>query len=221
MTGIEPIKASTLAQFYWCAIEAYITHLKEIGDDRVTGGSKDSEALREGEKLHARSFGLRVHPMEEDTGGTILEKMTQERVTAVNHGNYQVQGAPDTVTHDGDTARVRDMKTTGWDDRSFYLLHQGPPAEFQVQIYSWMLSRVPGIEVLNPVIQVKQREDGRAIDWFEHEVEYDQDEVGDKIDRVLTHFQEPEKLEELRPSADWKCRNDDHWEQYQRIVLDR
>lgn len=220
MSDIEPVKASTLGQFYWCAIESYIEHLKEIGDNRVTGGSKDSKALREGEKLHTKTFGMRVHPMEEDTGDDILEKMKQERVTAVNHDDFQVQGAPDTVKQQGDTVQVRDMKTTGWDDKSFYNQHQVPPAEFQVQIYSWMLTRVPGLEVQNPIIEVKQREDGQAVDWFKHEVEFDREETEDKIDRVLNLYRNPEELEELRPSADWKCRNDDHWEQYQRIVLE-
>lgn len=219
MDDIEPVKASTLGQFYWCAIESYIEHLKEIGDDRVTGGGKDSEALREGERLHDTSFGMRVRTMVEDTGEQILEKMKQERVTAVNHGNYQIQGAPDTVIQEGDEVNIRDMKTTGWDDRNSYIRYQIPPARFQVQIYSWMLSHVSEINILNPVIEVKQRVDGSAVDWFEYEVDFNAENVEAEIDRVLNLYQNPRKLVDLRPSVAWRCRDEDHWEQYQRIVL--
>ncbi|MFB6216073.1 MAG: PD-(D/E)XK nuclease family protein [Candidatus Aenigmatarchaeota archaeon] len=220
MDDVEPIKASTLKQFYWCAIDAYIEHLKEVGDERVSVEAKQSKALEQGERLHDGSFGLRVHPMEEDSGKRILEKMKNERVTAVNHRGYQIQGAPDEVVENGDTVRIEDMKTTSWDDKQSYLQYQFPPAKFQVQIYSWMISRVPNIEVENPIVQVKRREGGDAVDWFEKEAKFDKEEVEEKIDKVLDLFDEPEKLKEYRPSVDWKCRNDDHFEKYKQIVLD-
>lgn len=216
---VEPIKASTLSQFEWCPVESFIEHLKEIGDDRVPSTSKSSDALQAGEALHGNSFGLRVRVMEEDTGETIVEKMAAERVTAINHGDYQIQGAPDEVQIDGDTVRVVDMKTTGWDDRAPYEEHQLPPSAFQVQIYSWMLSHAPDVTVLNPRVAVKQRENGTATDWFTEEVEFDRDETEEKIERVLSLFESPTELPERRPDEDWKCKNDDHWQQFVNSVV--
>jgi len=214
MTSVEPIKASTIKQFEWCPVEAFIEHLKEVGDERVTATSKSSEALRAGEKLHEGTFGLRVVEQEEDTGREILEKMKRERVTAINHGQYQIQGAPDEVIVDGDSVRVTDMKTTGWDSKSAYREHQLPPAAFQVRIYSWMLSHVPNIAVKNPKVVIKQRKNDTAVDWFTEEIEYDRSETEEKIEQVLSLFETPKKLPELRPEEDWKCNNDDHWEQF-------
>jgi len=214
MTSVEPIKASTIKQFEWCPVEAFIEHLKEIGDERVAATSKSSEALRAGEELHDSTFGLHVVEKEEDTGREILEKMERERVTAINHGQYQIQGAPDEVIVDGDSVRVTDMKTTGWDNKSAYREHQLPPAAFQVQIYSWMLSHVSNLTVKNPKVVIKQRKNGTAVDWFTEEVNYDRSETENKIERVLSLFESPKKLPELRPEEDWKCNNDDHWEQF-------
>lgn len=214
MSELEPIKASTLSQFEWCPIDAFIEHLKEIGDDRVDATSKSSEALQAGEALHDNSFGLRVTSMTEDTGGVILDKMRAERVTAVNHGDYQIQGAPDAVQVEDDSVQVVDMKTTGWDGKSAYKEHQLPPSAFQVRIYSWMLSHVPEVTVMDPQVVVKRRENGSATEWFSEEVEYDRDETEAKIERVLSLFDHPKELPELRPEEDWKCKNDDHWMQF-------
>lgn len=214
MTDIEPIKASTIKQFEWCPVEAFIEHLKEIGDERVVASPKSSEALRAGEALHDKTFGLYVTKKKEDTGREILEKMKRERVTAINHGDYQIQGAPDNVIVEGDTVQVTDMKTTGWDSKAAYREHQMPPAAFQVRIYSWMLSHVLGVTVENPKVVVKQRENGTATDWFTEEVEYSRSDTEQKIERVLSLFENPKKLPALRPEEDWKCANDDHWEQF-------
>lgn len=214
MASVEPVKASTIKQFEWCPVEAFIEHLKEIDDERVTATSKSSEALRAGEELHEGTFGLRVVEQEEDTGREILEKMKRERVTAIKHGQYQIQGAPDEVIVDGDSVRVTDMKTTGWDSKSAYREYQLPPAAFQVRIYSWMLSHVPDITVMNPKVVIKQRENGTAVDWFTEEIEYDRSETEEKIEHVLSLFETPKELPELRPEEDWKCSNDDHWEQF-------
>lgn len=214
--GLEPIKASTLATFEWNPVDAFIEHLKEIGDDRVRSTSKESEALRQGEAAHGKSFGPLVSVKGEDTGEEILEKMRAERVTAINYGDYQIQGAPDAVTVEGDTVRVEDMKTTGWDDREFWEEHQLPPAAFQVKIYSWMLSRVPDVTVENPRINVKQREVGEVSDWFTTEVEYDRDEVEEQLDYVLSMLEQPTELPPLRPEEDWKS---DYWDEFISLAL--
>ena len=201
---IGPIKASTLSTFEWNPVDAFIEHLKEIGDPRVESTAKDSEALRKGEEAHGKSFGLLVSVKSEDTGDEILENMKAERVAAINYGDYQIQGAPDTVVVDGDIVRVEDMKTTGWDDREFWEEHQLPPAEFQVQIYSWMLSHVLDVTVENPRINVKQREDGEVTDWFTHEVEYNCEAVEERLDHVLSMLEQPTELPPLRPDEDSK-----------------
>ena len=195
MTGVEPIKASTIKQFEWCPVEAFIEHLKEVGDERVTATSKSSEALRAGEKLHEGTFGLRVVEQEEDTGREILEKMKHERVTAINHGQYQIQGAPDEVIVDGDSVRVTDMKATGWDSKSAYREHQLPPAAFQVRIYSWMLSHVPNIAVKNPKVVIKQRKNDTAVDWFTEEIEYDRSETEKKSSRFFPSLRPPRNFQ--------------------------
>lgn len=218
----EPIKASTLSQFYWCAIESYIEHLRELGDERV-GPKKETVEMKEGESFHEQSFGLYVTQMEEDTGRTILERMKDGKVTAVNHGDYQIQGAPDEVVQEKDgTAKIKELKTTTNDvDKNFYEKYQMPRHRFQVQIYSWMLVKVPDISVENPIITVKKRKEGQAEYWYEKEVEFDKREVEGKIDEVLELFQSPEKLADYRPSVDWKCKNDNHWDLYRQIVLDK
>lgn len=213
---IEPIKTSTLSKFEWNPVDAFIEHLKEIGDSRVESTAKESEALRQGEEAHRKSFGLLVYPINEDTGEEILEKMKAERVTAINYGDYQIQGALDTVVVDGDSARVEDMKTTGWDDREFWEQHQLPPAKFQVQIYSWMLSHVPDITVENPRINVKRRDDGDVVDWFTHEVEYDRDDIEEQLDYVLSMLEQPTELPPLRPDEDWKS---DYWDEFISLAL--
>lgn len=212
----EPIKASTLSLFEWNPVDAFIEHLKEIGDPRVSSTPKESEAVQEGEKLHEESFGLLVTVMQEDTGKEILEKMQAERVTAINYGDYQIQGAPDEVIVDGTSVWVEDLKTTGWDNREFWEQHQLPSAAFQVQIYSWMLSQFDGVSVKNPQINVARRENGDAVDWFTHEVRYDRSEVEEKIDKVLTLLKEPTELPSLRPEEDWK---NDHWDEFTRLSL--
>lgn len=213
---IEPIKASTLSTFEWNPVDAFIEHRKEIGDDRVESTPKDTEALRQGEAAHGKSFGLLVSVMDEDTGDEILEKMRAERVTAINYGDYQIQGAPDTVTVEGDTVRVEDLKTTGWDDREFWEQHQHPPAAFQVQIYSWMLSHVLDITVANPRIIVKQRDSGEVSDWFTQEVEYDREDVEEQLDHVLSMLEQPTELSPLRPDEDWKS---DYWDEFLSLAL--
>jgi hypothetical protein len=154
--------------------------------------------------------------MDEDTGDEILEKMRAERVTAINYGDYQIQGAPDTVTVEGDTVRVEELKTTGWDDREFWEQHQLPPAAFQVQIYSWMLSHVPDITVANPRIIVKQRDSGEVSDWFTQEVEYDREDVEEQLDHVLSMLEQPTELSPLRPDEDWKS---DYWDEFLSLAL--
>ena len=213
---IEPIKASTLSTFEWNPVDAFIEHLKEIGDPRVESTAKDSESLRKGEEAHGKSFGLLVSVKSEDTGDEILENMKAERVAAINYGDYQIQGAPDTVVVDGDIVRVEDMKTTGWDDREFWEEHQLPPAEFQVQIYSWMLSHVLDVTVENPRINVKQREDGEVTDWFTHEVEYNREAVEERLDHVLSMLEQPTELPPLRPDEDWKS---DYWDEFISLAL--
>jgi len=214
--GREPIKASTLATFEWNPVDAFIEHLKEIGDTRVASTPKDSEALQQGEALHEDSFGLLVSLKEEDTGENLFEKMQAGRVAAVNHGDYQIQGAPDTVIMDDDTIRVEDMKTTGWDEREFWEEHQLPSAAFQVRIYSWMLSHVPNVEIENPQIAVKQREDGTAVDWFTHEVEYEKEKTEEKIEYVLSMLEQPKELAPLRPDEDWK---NEYWDEFLSLAL--
>lgn len=213
---VEPIKASTLSTFEWNPVDAFIEHLKEIGDPRIESTVKESEALRQGEAAHGKSFGLMVSVMSEDTGGDILEKMKAERVTAINYGEYQILGAPDTVVIDGDTVRIEDMKTTGWDDRGFWERHQLPPATFQVQIYSWMISHAPDVTVKNPRINVKQRDDGEVTDWFTQEVEYDQESVEEQLDRTLSMINQPTELAPLRPDEDWK---NDYWDEFTSLAL--
>lgn len=215
-SNIEPIKASTLASFEWNPVDAFIEHLKEIQHPLVELTEKDSEALRQGEEAHGKSFGLIVTPINEDTGEDILEKMKNERVTAINYGDYQIQGAPDTVVVNGDTVHIEDMKTTGWDDRAFWEEHQLASASFQVQIYSWMLSHVPNITVENPRINVKRRDGDDVIDWFTHEVEYDRKEVEEKIDYTLSMLEQPSELAPLRPEEDWK---NDHWDEFISLAL--
>lgn len=213
---IEPIKASTLSTFEWNPVDSFIEHLKEIGDHRVESVAKESDALSQGEAAHGKSFGLLVSVMNEDTGEEILEKMQAERVTAINYNEYQIQGAPDTVIVDGDTVRVEDLKTTGWDDRNFWEQHQLPPAAFQVQVYSWMLSHVPDITVENPRINVKRREDSDVVDWFTHEVEYNREDVEEQLDYVLSMLKQPTELPPLRPDEDWKS---DYWEEFISLAL--
>jgi hypothetical protein len=77
-----------------------------------------------------------------------------------------------------------------------------------------MLSHVPDVTVENPKVAVKQREGGTAVDWFTEEIEYDRSETEKKIDHILSLFETPKKLPELRPDEDWKCNNDDHWAQF-------
>lgn len=212
----EPIKASTLSTYEWNPVDAYIEHLKEIGDTRVSSTPKDSEALQEGEALHEDSFGLMVALKEEDTNNLLLEKMRHGSVAAVNHGEYQIQGAPDTVVVDDGSVRVEDMKTTGWDNRDFWEEHQLPSAAFQVRIYSWMLSHVPDVEVENPRIAVKQREGGEAVDWFTHEVEYETEETEEDIEHVLSMLEKPKELAPLRPDEDWK---NDYWDEFLNLAV--
>ncbi|QIO25293.1 PD-(D/E)XK nuclease family protein [Haloarcula sp. JP-L23] len=219
MSDLEPIKASTLSQFEWCPIDAFIEHLKEIGDNRVESTAKSTEALKAGEALHENSFGLAVSVKSEDSGDSILEKMKAERVTAINYSDFQIQGAPDEVQVKGNSVRVADMKTTEWNGKSSYREHILPPSAFQVRIYSWMLSHVPGITVENPEVVVKQRESGSAREWFTEEIKYDREETEEKINRVLSLFENPKQLPPLRPDEDWKCKNDDHWEQFVNEVV--
>ncbi|TMT79135.1 hypothetical protein E2L06_20195 [Haloterrigena sp. H1] len=216
VADVEPIKVSTLAEFEWDPVDAYIEHLKEINDPRVESKAKESPALEAGEELHGSSFGLLVTPKAEDTGRQILEKMRVERVTAINHGDYQIQGAPDEVVLKGDSVRVEDLKTTNWDDREFWETHQLPPAALQLRIYSWMLSHVPDVSVEDPVVHVKRREDGEAVDWFTHEVNFDYDETEQQIDRVLSLFERPAELWNRRSHAEWKA---DYWPEYRELGL--
>lgn len=214
---IEPIKASTLASFEWNPVDAFIEHLKEINDPRVESTSTSTEATRQGEAAHGKAFGLLVSVQPEDTGQDILEKMKSERVTAINHGDYQLQGAPDTVVVDGDSVRVEDLKTTSWDDRGYWERHQLPSAAFQVRIYSWMLSHVPDVTVENPRITVKQRDgDGELTEWFTHEVEYDREETEDAIDHALSMLEQPTELAPLRPDEDWK---NNHWDEFIQLAI--
>lgn len=214
---IEPIKASTLASFEWNPVDAFIEHRKEINDPRVESTSTSTEATRQGEAAHGKAFGLLVSVQPEDTGKDILDKMKAERVTAINYGDYQIQGAPDTVVDDGASIMVEDLKTTGWDDRKFWELHQLPSAAFQVRIYSWMLSHVPDVTVKNPQITVKRRDDDEELtEWFTHEVEYDREETEDAIDYALSVLEQPTELAPLRPEEDWK---NDHWDEFIGLVL--
>jgi hypothetical protein len=77
-----------------------------------------------------------------------------------------------------------------------------------------MLSHIPNIAVKNPKVVIKQRKNDTAVDWFTEEIEYDRSETEEKIEQVLSLFEIPKKLPELRPDEDWKCNNDDHWEQF-------
>lgn len=217
LQGVEPIKASTLAKFEWNPVDAFMEHLKEINDPRVESTATSTEATRQGEAAHGKSFGLLVFVIPEDTGQDILDKMKAEQVTAINHGNYQIQGAPDTVKVDGNSVWVEDLKTTGWDDRGFWKQHQLPSAAFQVRIYSWMLSHVPDVTVKNPQIMVKQRDgNGNLTEWFTHEVEYDREETEDAIDHALSMLEQPTELAPLRPDADWK---NNHWDEFIRLAI--
>lgn len=213
MSDIEPIKASTLSEFELNPVDAYVEHLKEIDDSRVDSTPKDSEALRKGEDAHEGSYGMMVYPMDEDEGEDILEKMKVGEVTAINHRGYQIQGAPDTVITESNVVRVEEMKTTGMNKR-YWKEHILPSAAFQVCIYSWMISHVPDITVENPRIDVKKRKDGTLSDWFTHEVKYDNDETEDKIDHVLSMFEQPKELGSLRPEEDWK---NDYWDEFRRL----
>jgi hypothetical protein len=207
----EPIKVSTLSEFELNPVDAYIEHLKETDDSRVDSTPKDSEALREGEEAHEESYGMMVYPMDEDEGKEILEKMKAGKVTAINYGEYQIQGAPDTVVVEDSTVRIDDMKTTGMDDRWYWEENILPSAAFQVRIYSWMISHFPDVNVEDPRIDVKKRKGGSLSDWFTHEVDYDYEETEEEIDYVLSMFEQPEELESLRPEEDWK---NDYWDEF-------
>jgi len=214
--NLEAIKATTLSKFEWNPVDAFVEHLKEIDDPRVAQTTSESQAQQAGEALHDKSFGLFVSVKQEDTGDTILEKMRAERVTAINHNDYQIQGAPDHVIVEGDTVRVEDMKTTSWDDKDFWKQHQLPQAAFQVRIYSWMLSHVPNITVQNPQIAVKQRKDGSSVDWFTYEVEYEQEDTEGHINYVLSMLEQPTELAPLRPEEDWK---NEYWDEFIKLAL--
>jgi hypothetical protein len=213
-TAVEPIKVSTLAQFEWCPIDAFIEHLKEIGDPRVSTSAKSSDALEAGKTHHDTSSGLIVTNYPETPESVILSRMKDEKGTAINFGHYRILGTPDDILIEDDSVRVVDVKTTGWDGQESYKEHLLPPCALQVQIYSWMLSHSDDVNVENPIVDVQKRDNDTLSEWFTEEIEYDYDATEEKIKKILTLFDSPTKLPPLRPNEDWKCRDDDHWERF-------
>lgn len=220
---IEPIKASTLAQFEFNPVDAFIEHLREIGDSRVDQTPKESEALRQGSEAHGEFRGFRVYVMDEDTGEELLRRWPNTidedgSIAAVNFEDYQIQGVPDALSIEDDaTAQVVEMKTTGWDDRTMWETHQLPLARFQSQIYSWMLSATTELTILDPKIAVKRRIDDGLQDWFTVEPGFDRDDVEEHIEHVLSMLEQPEELTDRRPDEDWK---NDHWDEFVRLGFD-
>jgi len=209
---------SNLKQFKWCAIDSYIEHLAEIGDERVSL-DESTAAMERGTEIHGKRFGLRVSIRPETPDDKALELAQAERIVATNYGDYQIQGAPDQVdeTEDG-SYRIVEMKTTTFDNEDWYRRYSIPPASFQSRLYTWMLD-VRGIPMDDPIVIVKQQDSLDDI-WIAEICSYDRHEVEDQLDFIFDKFENPETLAQYRP-AEWKCKNKSHWEQYKQIMVER
>lgn len=215
MSDIEPIKISTLKQFKWYAIDSYIEHLAEIGDNRVSK-EEPTEAAKKGTKIHGKEFGLIVTSKTETPDDKALEIAQNENVVATNYNNYQIQGAPDEVENiRNSNYRIKELKTTTFDDKNWFKKYSIPPSEFQANLYTWMLD-VRDIPIEDPLIVVKKQEDPEE-EWFTYECSYDRQDVENELDFIFDKFENPKKLEQYKPD-EWKCKNKSHWNQYKKIM---
>jgi len=102
----------------------------------------DVEAARIGELIHGGSYGFHVTllsiPPKEEVYRRAREGYVIPRNLETSIGEFQVQGAVDMIRPEDEGYTIRELKTTSKRSVPMYLLS---PAEFQVQIYGWILSR--------------------------------------------------------------------------------
>jgi len=204
---VIPVKASTLANFFWCSRKSYITFIlenappnieDELGLDFNLLTTGDIEAARIGQLIHGVRYGFYVEvlpiPSKNDVYRLAKEGHVIPRNLETRVGSFQVQGAVDEIWFEDGGYVIRELKTTKSKSISLYMLK---PAEFQTQIYGWILSNYLPIKRLELVFinQVSRKVIHSCI------VSFNEEDVKNRIIDVLEKY----RSKQLKPPKSWKC----------------
>jgi len=208
------IKASTLADYFWCAKKSYLKFLMENSPmilNVMRNIYPDScgpeflmlhpfpekiNALIQGIKIHGRSYGFFVAPMEIPQKEKVYEMARTGRVIPRNMGKYQIQGAVDELIEEKDGYRIKEIKTTSKEDRvNPYTLF---PARFQLKIYGWILSAYLPIKSLHLVVISQATSEVLHEEHFR----FDEKDAETRICDALRRFEN----KDFKPPKQWKCK---------------
>ncbi|RLF05368.1 MAG: hypothetical protein DRJ60_05695 [Thermoprotei archaeon] len=204
---IKPIKASTLADYYWCSRRSYLKFIlentpEEIEDkigldfsELVVGNLK---AIKEGLEIHGVSYGFHVDIMEEPPKELAIIKALAGEVIPRNlksgFGVFQVQGAIDEIEVNDDGCIIREIKTTS---RSHVSKHSLAPAKFQVRIYGWLITHYMPVKRLELIFV--NRPSRNTV--HKEVLEFNESDVESEIIRVISDY----KHKALQKPVTWKC----------------
>jgi len=204
---IIPVKASTLADFFWCSRRSYIKFILEntpasiaksldVNFDEIT--REDKESAKVGSLLHGGSYGFYVTVLPIPPKERVYKLAKDGRVIPRNLktdvGMFQIQGAVDEIRPEDEGYIIRELKTTRKESISRYAL---APAEFQVQIYGWILSGYLPVKRLELVFI---NQNTRKV-IYKTIVIFDEKDVKNKIVEVLNMY----RHKQLKPPKQWKC----------------
>lgn len=205
--SIKPVKASTLADYYWCSRRSYLTFIFENSPNEVEDEAgvdlnellvSNLRAVEEGSAFHGASYGFYVRVMEEPPREVAVAKALMGEVLPRNletsFGVFQVQGAIDEIEVEDDGCVIRELKTTSRDRISKYSL---APARLQVKIYGWLISRYMPVKKLEIVFINRS-----SLKTLHEEVlEFNEVDVEREIMKIIRDY----RLKSLKEPIKWKC----------------
>lgn len=208
---IIPIKASTLADYFWCAKRSYLTFLMEntpeickisesiveiLPETCISHPLPEKiDALIKGIQIHGRSYGFFVEPMNPPQKEKVFELAKTGKVMPRNIDKYQIQGAVDEITKEEDGYVIKEIKTTSKEKINPYILF---PARFQLQIYGWILSAYIPIKTLH--LTVISQATNQTL--HKETIQFNEKETENKIQKTLKTFEQ----KNLKTPKPWKCK---------------
>jgi hypothetical protein len=218
----ERMRASNLAQWFWCAEQARL-----LTSELIVKNDEPKDAAEIGTMLHQvldESMGKRFPHEEEflkelvkfkDPEFGFLRKVQAAKLadTPMESVIYaDLTGHPDDfqITPDLVVYIVEHKTVKGIPSDWFIQRYKLATARFQTQIYSFILepfvNRLGGIMgKVNAVIYWNQPKEGEVLKYFNtYRVEYHAEETKEKILTAVRAFWNPEMIERFKPQ-EWKC----------------